>query len=201
MLSEERLIQNYEKYVDLLLQTGDDRRDQLQKMIDYFGDRLVLCPASYRKNLNSCFPGGFIEHSLQVMKTCSRLRKVAPDVYGSIPESSIVFTSLLHDVGKLGVLDQDRYVPQTNNYYRERGNLYEFNQNMPQCTISHASIFTLQYFGIRMDFQEYQAIMLVDSTESEDSKYYNMHESSLTLLLKQADRLSCEQERITQQQQ
>lgn len=198
MLSEERLIQNYEKYVDLLLQTGDDRKDSLQKMIDYFSDRLVLCPASYRKNLNSCFPGGLVEHSLQVMKTCNRLRKVAPDVYGSLSDGSIVFVSLTHDLGKLGVLEHDRYTPQTNDYYAKKGNLYEFNQEMPQCTITHATIFTLQYFGIRMDFDEYQAIMLVDSAESEDSKYYNMHESKLTLLLKQADRLSCEQERITQ---
>lgn len=194
-LSEEQIVQNWEKFSSLLLQTGDDRKEAIQAMLDHFGDRLLSAPASSRTEYHNCFVGGLVEHSLRVLKNCTRLMKVAPDVYKDIPEESVVFAALLHDLGKVGDLEHDRYIPQTNNYYRDKGNLYEMNHDMEYSTVSHSGLFILQHFGIKTTWGEWQAILLNDGPVLAENKPYCMRESALALLVHQADRLSAEQEK------
>lgn len=195
MLSEEQLVQNYERYTDLLLQAGDHRSSQIGAMIDHFGNRLVLCPASSKRQYHACYPGGLIDHSLRVLRNATRLAKVAPDLYHDIPEESVVFATLLHDLGKLGSLDSERYLDQTNDYFMKRGNLYEYNADLVP-SVTHASLFILQHFGVRMSYDEFEAILLNDGSVTDDGRLYCMKESNLTLLVQQADRLSCQQEKI-----
>lgn len=195
MLSEEQIITNWEKFSSLLLQTGDERAEAIQTMLDHLGDRLATTPASSRVEYHNCFPGGLIEHSLRVLKNCTRLIKVSPTIYKDIPEESVVFAALLHDLGKVGDLDNDRYLPQTNNYYREKGNLYEMNHEMEYSTVAHAGVFILQHFGIKTTWGEWQAIMLNDGPVLAENKPYCMKESPLALLVHQADRLAAEEEK------
>lgn len=195
MLSEEQLIQNYEKFKSLLLETGEHRKEQLEAMIDHFGDRLVLCPASSKKNFHNCFPGGLVEHSLRVLKNAKRMIKVTPDLFENIPDESVVFAALLHDFGKIGSLEQDRYVIQQNDYYLKKGNLYEINNDIPFSTVPHSTLFIIQHFGVKMTFDEFQAILLNDGFIVEENRPYCMKETKLSLLIHQADRISCEQEK------
>jgi hypothetical protein len=195
MLSEEQIVANWEKYSSLLLQTGEHRSEQLQALLDHLGDRLVMCPASSKSAFHNCFVGGLVDHSLRVLKNCTRLMKVSPDVFGGIPEESVVFAALLHDLGKVGDLENDRYLPQTNNYYRERGNLFEHNHVVVAKNV-HASLFLLQHFGVKMTYDEFEAILLNDGPVTDDGREYCMKETPLALLVQTADRLSCEQEKF-----
>ncbi len=194
MLSEEQLVANFEKYSSLLVQTGEHRKEQIQALLDKLGDRLATCPASSRKEYHNCFAGGLVDHSLRVLKNCTRLMKVSPDVFGSIPEESVVFAALFHDLGKVGDLENDRYLPQTNNYYRDKGNLFEHNRAVVPSN-THASLFLLQHFDVKMTYPEWEAILLNDGSVTDDGRMYCMKESALTLLVQTADRLSCEQEK------
>lgn len=195
MLSEEQLIQNYEKYKSLLLQTGDHRSAQIEALIDHFGNRFVLCPASSKKQLHAAYPGGLIDHSLRVLKNATRMIKVAPDVYGDLSDESVVFATLFHDLGKLGDLQNERYLVQDNDYYRKKGNVYEVNQDLSPA-VTHASLFLLQHFSVHMTYDEWEAILLADGTITPDGHEYSMRERNLTLLVHQADRLSCSQEKL-----
>lgn len=194
MLSEEQLIQNYEKYKNLLLQTGEHRSAQIEALIDHFGNRFVLCPASSKKQLHAAYPGGLIDHSLRVLKNATRMIKVAPDVYGDLSDESVVFATLFHDLGKLGSLDEDRYLVQDNDYYRKKGNVYELNTNIP--VTREMSLFILQHFGVQMTYPEWEAILLNDGQGVEANRSYSMNETALALLVHQADRLSCSQEKL-----
>jgi hypothetical protein len=194
-LSEEQIIQNWEKYRGLLLQTGEHRAKEVEALLDHFGDRLVMAPASSRTEYHNCFVGGLVDHSLRVLKNCTRLMKVTPELYKDLPEESVVFAALFHDLGKVGDLDNERYVPQTNDYYRGKGNLYEMNFDMPYSTVSHMSVFLLQHFGVKVTWDEWTAIMLNDGPVLVENKPYCMKEPLLALLVHQADRLACEQEK------
>lgn len=195
MLSEEQIVANWEKYSSLLVQTGDHRSEQLKALLDHLGDRLVMCPASSKKDHHNCFVGGLVDHSLRVLKNCTRLMKVSPDVFGDIPEESVVFAALLHDLGKVGDLEQDRYLPQTNDYYKSRGNLFEINHKVVPKNV-HSSLFLLQHFGVKMSYDEFEAILLNDGPVTDDGREYCMNETPLALLVMTADRLSCEQEKL-----
>jgi hypothetical protein len=194
MLSEEQLIQNYEKYKNLLIQTGEHRSTQIENLIEFFGNRLVLCPASSKKQLHAAYPGGLIDHSLRVLKNATRMIKVANDVYGNISQESVVFAALFHDLGKLGSLEKERYLTQDNDYYYKKGNIYEINSNLP--AIREMSLFLLQHFGIQMSYEEWEAILLNDGQAVEANRSYSMNETPLALLIHQADRLSCQQEKL-----
>lgn len=195
MLSEEQIMANWEKFAGLLVQTGDHRKDQLQALLDHFGERLVMCPASSKRDFHNCFVGGLIDHSLRVLKNCTRLRKVSPELFGSIPEESVVFAALLHDLGKVGTLDEERYLPQTNDYYKSRGNLFEHNHKVVPKNV-HATLFLLQHFGVQMTYDEFEAILLNDGPVTDDGREYCMKETSLALLIQTSDRLACEQEKL-----
>jgi hypothetical protein len=188
MLSEEQLIQNYEKYKSLIQQIGGDRTQQAEALIDHFGNRLVLCPASAKKQSHAAYPGGLIDHSLRVLKNAQRMTKVAPDLFAHIPSESLIFATLFHDLGKLGTLDEERFLFQDNDYYRKKGNVYELNVSIPPSR--EMGLFTLQHFSIRMTYPEWEAILLCDDS------VFNMSETSLALLVHQADRLSCQQEKL-----
>lgn len=195
MLSEEQIVANWEKYSSLLLQTGEHRAEQIQALLDHLGDRLLMCPASSKRDYHNCFVGGLVDHSLRVLKNCTRLMKVSPDVFGDIPEESVVFAALVHDLGKVGDLENDRYLPQTSDYYKSRGNLFEHNHAVVPKNV-HASLFLLQHFGVKMTYDEFEAVLLNDGSVTDDGREYCMKETALTLLIQQADRLSCEQEKI-----
>lgn len=194
-LSEEQLIANYERYKGLLLGTGEHRRGQLEAMIDHFDDRLVLCPASSKVQFHACYPGGLVDHSLRVLRNAQRMAKVSPDLYADLPAESVVFSALLHDIGKLGTLEKERYGIQNNRYYYDKGNHYEIEENMPPAR--DLSLFLLHHFGVKMTYDEWEAILLNDgpSLEANKDRGYRMKETNLTLLIHQADRLSCQQEK------
>ncbi len=194
MLSEEHLIQNYEKYKSFLLKTGDHRKQNLTSLVDYFGNRLILCPASSKKQHNAAYPGGFIDHSLRVLKNAMRLVKVAPDIYGDIPEESIIFASLCHNLGKIGNLDYERYLVQDNEYYRKKGNVYELNVDI--CTIRDASLFILQHFGVQMSYPEWESVNHDYESRTRDNEMYHLNQTFLTQLIIQSDCISSSQEKL-----
>ena len=195
MLSEEQLIQNYEKYKSLLLQTGDHRSAQLEALIDHFGNRFVLCPASSKKQLHAAYPGGLIDHSLRVLKNATRMIKVAQDVYGDIPDESVVFAALFHDLGKTGDGVVDYYVPNKSDWHRERGILYEINKECRFMQTSERGLFILQNYGITMSYDEYLAIRLNDGMYDQTNAAYRMNEPKLALLTHWADMMACKHEK------
>jgi glycosyltransferase involved in cell wall biosynthesis len=147
---------------------------------------LALCPASSRTEFHNCFPGGLVEHSLRVLKNCNRLAQVYKDSI-TISQESLIFACLFHDIGKLGTTEHERYIPQTNDFYVKKGNLYEYNPKMPFMTTPHLGLYILQDFGIKISVEEYKSILLNDGHFDEANAAYKLKEGYLPLLVHQAD--------------
>jgi len=186
MLTPEQLVENYEKFVSLAKQTGDDRQPALEKFFEHLGQRLAECPGSSQVAFHNCFPGGLVEHSLRVVRNCNRLVQVYKDSF-VIDQKEMIFACLFHDIGKLGGIDEERYLPQTNSYWAEKGKLYEYNPKMPFLTTPHGGVFLLQHFGVKVSFAEFQAILLNDGQYDDANRAYGLKECPLALLVHQAD--------------
>lgn len=186
MLNPEQIAENYEKFKTLALQTGDHRKEALEKFFAHFEERLALCPASAKTAFHNCFPGGLVEHSLRVLKNCNRLVQVYKGEL-EIPKESMIFACLFHDIGKLGSLDQERYVDQTSDWHLKQGNLYEYNDKMPFMTTPDMGIYLLQHFGVHMTMDEMKAILLNDGQYDDGNRAYGLKEGFLALLVHQAD--------------
>jgi len=188
VVSENEIIENFEKYKKLLLKV-DTRKEPIELFLEKYADRLATAPAHDRNNRHSAQPGGFIKRSLSTFANARALCKMPAFSEKEINIESIIICSLLHDVGRIGDDAGDFYVPQTSSWHIERGNLYTFNPGIKRMMHPHRGLYLLQAEGISLTQDEWIAIVSQPHMY-EDGKFYNGHEVPLSSLLHAAIRLS-----------
>ena len=186
-LTPEEIQENYNKFVSYAMKTGDHRKDALEKFFSHFEERLALCPGSSRTSFHNCFPGGLVEHSLRVLKNCNRLVQVYKEDFPNISKEEMIFGCLFHDIGKIGSIDEERYLPQKSDWHAKQGMLYEFNDKMPFMSTPDMGVFLLQHFGVQITHNEWLCIKLNDGQYAEANAEYKLKEGILPLLVHQAD--------------
>ncbi len=185
-LTPEKITENYNKFESLCEKLGG-RSEPIKKMLTDLGDRLALCPASGKIEFHSCFPGGLVDHSLRVLQNAYKLMKVY-DL--DFPKESIILSCLFHDLGKVGDMTQDYYVPQSSDWHKSKGMLYEHNSHLKYMSVPHRSIFLLQHYGVRLTHDETLAILLNDGQYVPENKAYAMREPYMSMIVHQADAFS-----------
>lgn len=189
-LTAEKISENYKQFEELC-EKLDESTPAIKNMLADVGMRLAMCPASGRVDHHSCFPGGLVDHSLRVLQNAYSLMK---SYKMSFPKKSVILSCLFHDLGKLGMPgeseDGDYYVQQKSNWHRERGMLYDYNNKIPYMTVPHRSIYILQYYDVKLTFDEMLAILLNDGQYLEANKPYAMKEPMLSMIVHQADAFS-----------
>ncbi|MBC8386752.1 MAG: hypothetical protein H8E13_01720 [Actinobacteria bacterium] len=63
-----------ENYVEMFF--DEERKKKVLKVFDHFQNRIIIAPASYKKEYHSAFPGGFLSHTINVIKNAVKLYKV-----------------------------------------------------------------------------------------------------------------------------
>lgn len=190
ILPAEEVISNYEKFKKFSYACGKDAA-ALDCFYSELGERLMYCPASSKVDFHNAFIGGLVEHSLRVLRIALAINKIQ----FKLPEKEVIFAALMHDIGKLGDPQHERYLPQRDTYWFKRGNVYEVNKDLPFATTSHGGLFLMQYYKIDLTFGEFMGILLNDGQYIDDNRAYGMKECSLAVLIHTADRLACEEEK------
>jgi len=184
---------DYGKVMKLVDRISEPRRQKIIDMFDKIGERFCMAPASYKTEYHNCFPGGLIDHTLNV---CRNLFKLAKTFYGGkYDEETIIFVALMHDLGKIGNEVEDMYLLQQSKWHKDKGMLYQFNDALPYMESAQRSLFLIQHFGIVLTEIEYLSILLHDGIAYESNKSYLHKQPTLALLLHQADMLAVRQEK------
>lgn len=191
VLTSEQIESNFARFTNFISLVGDEnRRKSLMKLVEHFGERLVLAPGSSRTHYHDAYPGGLIDHSIRVMEYLQKLCKLNGL---TISKESIIIAGLFHDIGKVGDLEHDYYIPQENAWRRENlGELYTHNHKIRKMSVTDRSLWLMQHFSIHLTTDEWLAIRLNDGMYVEANKEYSMREPTLALLLHQADRWMCQ---------
>lgn len=190
-----RIAMNWTRFNELSLGVGDDPRvSAVRNLLDHFSDRMPFTPASSRLEYHGAYPGGLVEHSLRVYAYAMRLRR-AYGLDGTVMQESVTLAALFHDLGKVGDISDDLYVPNQSSWHRERGVMYEHNRKIPYMSNTDRSLFLLMHFGIMLTADEFIAIRLNDGMYADENKCYSMREPSLALIVHHADRMACQHER------
>lgn len=87
----------------LLLSTGRQGMDGLLAEMDGMGFYTAPCSTQY----HLAYPGGLLEHSLNVYELMDRLSSI---LYPEVDKSSVIICALLHDLGKAGQFGKPNYV-------------------------------------------------------------------------------------------
>jgi hypothetical protein len=200
-LTAEQLTDNWNKLIQIIEDTfPSPRKEKLLEMYNHFEDRIVYMPASGKEHFHNCFPGGYVEHVLNVINCAQELFMVWERLGGTIDytKEELIFVALNHDLGKVGSIDQEAYRPNPSEWHRKnQGALYEFNPDNPFIPVPDNSLFLLQQFSIPYTFNEHLGIKLHDGLYDDGNKPYFISyqpqsklRTHLPILMHQADHMA-----------
>ena len=199
-LTAEQIKENWDQFTDNIdTWIGDgDRKQALLDFYNQYQDRLILMPAAHKKEYHNAFPGGYIEHVNRVVECSLKLydlwKEMGVDVTTFTLEE-LIFSAINHDLGKMGDENNEAYIPQTDNWRKEKlGEDYMFNSKVPFASVPDRGLYLLQAHGIRYSFNEMLAIQTHDGLYDEANKKY-LHtfmpeqkpRTALPFILHQAD--------------
>ena len=200
-LSEQQIIDNWNKLIKLIGDTfQDERKEKLLGMYKYFEDRMSVAPASGKAAYHNAMVGGYVEHVLHVTECALQIKKLWESNGAEInfTDEELIFAAMHHDLGKVGDLNQDYYIPQDSEWHRKnRGEIYKHNPNLQYMSVTDRAIFLLNHFGISMSQWEYIGLRLTDGMYEEANKSYYLTynpdwalKSNIAYILHQADMMA-----------
>lgn len=200
-LTPEQIEKNWEVLLSIIdTQISEPRKSKLLTFYKQYEERLVIMPASYKTSYHNCFPGGYIDHVIRVIQSAMDINQIWKkfNVAQTYTTEELVFSTLNHDLGKMGTKDQELYLPNSSQWHVDnKGEVYECNNKIPFMTVPDRSLFLLTQHGIEYTENEYLAIKLHDGVYDEANKPYLMTylpetkpRTSLIYIIHQADMLA-----------
>ena len=201
-LTAEQLQSNWETFNNNINDhiTGDRK----QKLLDFYKkyeERIILMPASHKKEYHSAFPGGYVDHVNRVVDASLKMYGVW-EQFGmdtsTFTIEELVFSAINHDLGKMGDSEHEAYIPQTDKWRKDKlGEDYMFNKKLAFAAVPDRGLFLLQEHGITYTFNEMVAIQTHDGLyDDANTKYLKAFmpeqkpRTSLPFVLHQADMMA-----------
>jgi hypothetical protein len=204
-LTEEQIQDNWKKLIQIIKDTfpedyPNNRREKLLNMYHYFEDRMCIAPASGKEHYHNAFVGGYVEHVLHVTDLALKINKMWKENGASInyTDEELVFAAIHHDLGKVGDLEEDYYIPNESDWHRKnQGMIFTHNTKLQYMTVTDRAIFLLNHFGVKYSEWEYIGLRLTDGLYEEANKSYLKTynpdwqlKSNIAYILHQADSMA-----------
>jgi hypothetical protein len=204
-LTPEQIHENWVKLINLIKDTftedyPNNRREKLLNMYQYFEDRMCIAPASGKEHYHNAHVGGYVEHVLHVIDCSVQLKQVWVNNGATInfTDEELIFAAMHHDLGKVGDMKKDYYVPQDSDWHRKnQGSIFKHNGDLQFMTVTDRAIYLLNQFGIIMTENEYIGLRLTDGLYEEANKNYYVSyiperqlKSNIAYILHQADSMA-----------
>ena len=177
------------------------RKERLLAFYEKYGERISMMPASHKKEYHNAFIGGYVDHVNRVVKCALSLQDLWAAMGAdtlSYTTEELVFAALNHDLGKMGDETHESYLPQTDQWRRDKlGEEWMFNKDLAFASVPDRSLFLLQSNSIQYTFNEMVAIQTHDGLYDEANKKYLMGflaesrpRTSLPYIIHQADMMA-----------
>jgi len=201
-LSAEQIQANWEIFLNNIEEhIPGNRGECLVNFYKRYEERIMLMPASHKKEYHSAFPGGYVDHVNRVVEASLKMYGVW-EQFGmdtsTFTIEELVFSAINHDLGKMGDKEHEAYIPQTDNWRRDKlGEDYMFNKKLAFASVPDRGLFLLQQHDITYSFNEMLAIQTHDGLyDSANEKYLKAFmpeqkpRTSLPFILHQADMMA-----------
>lgn len=178
--TEQQLEQNYQTFLNFIEETFEGERQK--NLLHMYGTddgclglKALVAPASGKIQYHNAFAGGYIDHILNVARTakgmCLLFKKLGGEL--DFTEEELMFSALNHDLGKLGDLVGDYYLPEESDWHRKnQGSMFKINPDIQSMTVPDRAFFLLQHFGVTMTQKEFLGIKLADGMYDESNEFY-----------------------------
>jgi len=198
-LTAEQIQDNWNKFLSIIDEhISEPRCSGLKAFYEQYAERIMLMPASHKKEYHNAFPGGYVDHVLRVVQCALKLNKVWVEMgvdTSTYTVEELVFASLNHDLGKMGDEQNESYIPQTDQWRKEKlGEDYKFNDRLEYMSVPDRGLHLLMSHGVTFSRNEMLAIKLHDGLYDDANKPYLMSWSpetkprtALVFIVHQAD--------------
>ena len=152
-----------------------ERLEKLNTMYDYFEERMCIAPASGKEHFHNAHAGGYVEHVIHVTTSALKIKPIWEQSGANIEftDEELVMAALHHDLGKVGDLAEDNYIPNDSEWHRKnQGKMYKVNPSNPFALVNDLSIWLLQHYNIKISFNEMISIKCTDGLYDESNKPY-----------------------------
>jgi len=198
-LTAEQIQDNWGKFLSIIDEhISEPRCSELKAFYEQYAERIMLMPASHKKEYHNAFPGGYVDHVLRVVQSALKLNEVWVEMgvdTSTYSVEELVFAALNHDLGKMGDEQNESYIPQTDQWRKEKlGEDYKFNDRLEYMSVPDRGLHLLISHGITFSRNEMLAIKLHDGLYDDANKPYLMSWSpetkprtALVFIVHQAD--------------
>jgi hypothetical protein len=174
----EQLEANYNKFIEAIKRvfTGE-RLEKLLHMYsaDELGNELAIAPASGKLNFHSAYPGGYIDHVMNVARNAFKLKKMFEESGGHInfTDEELLFAAFHHDLGKLGDGKEPYYLPQESEWHQKNKKEYfTHNPKLQYFDVTDRAFWLLNQYGIKYTQKEQLGIHMADGLYNDATKKY-----------------------------
>ena len=206
MLQANQIEENWKSLIQLIEDNFEgERKEKLLEMYTHFKDRMMFAPASSKEHFHNAFPGGYVEHVLNITRAVKSVYQTWKDhgAHINFTEEEMIFATLHHDLGKVGDDEMDYYIPNESEWHRKnQGKIYTPNPKLQYMNVSDRSLWLLQKFDINLNQTEYIGLKLADGLYEEGNKQYFISftpdfelQTNLPHIIHQADMLASKTER------
>ncbi len=201
-LSAEDIMKNWETFISNIDNyISEPRRSKLKEFYIKYQERIMMMPASHKKEYHSAFPGGYVDHVNRVVRCALGQHNLWSQEgcdTSTYTLEELIFSAINHDLGKMGDENYDAYIPQTDTWRKDKlGEDYMFNDKLVFASVPDRGLFLLQDNGIKYTFNEMVAIQTHDGLYDEANKKYLMGympelkpRTALPYILHQADMMA-----------
>lgn len=178
MLSAEQIKENWDTHLEYISKflANDPRKESILELYQDYEEVAMLAPASSKSWYHNAFPGGYIDHVNRVVQTSIQIAKLWKSTMGGIldfTQEELIFSAIFHDLGKLGLSGKPNYLPQTDNWRKDKlQEVYTQNSELDFMLIPDRSLYILQSYKIPVSKNEYLAIRLHDGVFDDANKAY-----------------------------
>jgi len=200
-LTAEQIQSNWDQfmgYIDTYI--SEPRASKLKSFYNHYAERIMLMPASHKKEYHNAFPGGYVEHVNRVIEAALKIDSVWKEfnVDQNYTVEELVFSAMNHDLGKMGDEENESYIPQTDQWRRDKlGEDYTFNSKLEFMSVPDRGLYLLKEHDVDYTKNEFLAIKLHDGLYDESNKPYLLSwmpetkvRTSLVHIVHQADFLA-----------
>ena len=154
------------------------RKEKLIEFYEKYQDRIIMMPASHKKEYHNAFPGGYVDHVNRVLNCAISLANVWAEYKADMSTftmEELIFSAINHDLGKIGDENHEAYITQTDQWRKEKlGEDYKYNTQLAFASVPDRSLYLLQSNNIKYSFNEMVAIQTHDGLYDEGNKKYLM---------------------------
>ena len=210
-LTAEQIQKNYDTLINTIqLHITGNRKEKVLKMHNDMKDRFMMAPASAKEHYHNAMLGGYVDHILRVVDFSLKVKELWEQSNCKIDftDEELVFSALHHDLGKVGDLENDYYIPQDNEWRRKNmGEIFTHNPKCEYMSVTDRAFFLLQHYNIKISKKEFIGIRLTDGMYEDANKSYLVAykpefqlRSTIQYILHQADMMAAQIEgRLTKQ--